>query len=190
MRTLDEDITATDPRSIANLILKTANRAISNLELQKLLYFAHAAYIMRAKRPLVSGYFEAWTYGPVHPAVYSAFKAFGSEPITTLAQKKDLRTGQLREIDLPTDPEIVSVVKKTVHALGDLTPGQLVKLSHAKDSAWDVVFAKSKNERMLGLRIANELIKERYRNHWLSAEHLDDVEEPSEDTPLTYHRFS
>ncbi|WP_443025544.1 type VI toxin-antitoxin system SocA family antitoxin [Sphingomonas sp. PB4P5] len=189
MTGLDDDGSATDPRSVANLILKTAGRPLSNLELQKLLYFAHAAYIMRNKKALVSGYFEAWTYGPVHPAVYSSFKSSGSEPITTLAQKKDIRTGEITEIDVPTDPEIVSVVRKTVHSLGDMTPGQLVKLSHAKDGAWDVVYARSKNERMLGLRISNELIRERYRNHWLSADKLNHVEEPSEDTPLTYHRF-
>ena len=54
---------------------------VTNLALQKLLYFAHSIFLIEAKRPLVSGYFEAWQYGPVHPAAYSAFKTAGSSPI-------------------------------------------------------------------------------------------------------------
>jgi Protein of unknown function (DUF4065) len=38
------------------------------LELQKLLYFAHAIFLIETGDPLVYGCFEAWQYGPVHPA--------------------------------------------------------------------------------------------------------------------------
>ncbi len=67
---------AYDPRAIANLMLNEAERRgirISNLALQKLLYFAQGIYLTQNKRPLVSGYFEAWKHGPMHPAVYRAF---------------------------------------------------------------------------------------------------------------------
>lgn len=178
-----------DPRSIANLILSVVHHPISNLELQKLLYFVHGAYMVRNKEPLVSGYFEAWTHGPVHPAVYSSFKEFGAEPITSRAMKKDIRTGELSEIPLPNDRDIIKLTRKVVDSLEDMTAGQLVKLSHARKGPWDVVFRRSKNEQMLGLRISNELIRERYRNHWFAADELDEVDEPTEDTPLAYYRF-
>jgi len=57
-----------DPRSIANFMLDEADRVgvgITNLALQKLLYFAHGIFLNETKGPLVSGYFEAWQYGPV-----------------------------------------------------------------------------------------------------------------------------
>ncbi len=86
---------AYDPRAVANLMLDEAKRCginISNLALQKLLYFAHGIYLTKTKRPLVSGYFEAWQYGPVHPAVYRAFKGSGSwaaPPGASVARARD-----------------------------------------------------------------------------------------------------
>ena len=54
---------------------------ITHLALHKLLYLSHGISLIENGRPFVSGYFEAWRYGPVHPAVYSAFKEAGEAPI-------------------------------------------------------------------------------------------------------------
>ena len=72
-----------DARAICNMMLDVAQEAnitVSNLALQKLLYFAHARHLIETKRPLVTGYFEAWQYGPDHPAAYNAFKVTGDSP--------------------------------------------------------------------------------------------------------------
>ena len=77
-----------DPRSVANLLLDIADEQrlpITNLTLQKLLYFAHALFLIKTRQPLVSGYFEAWRYGPVHPLVYRAFRSAADKPIATRA---------------------------------------------------------------------------------------------------------
>ena len=177
-----------DPRAIANLIIQVIHNPPTHLSLQKLLYFAHGAYLLRKGRPLVTGYFEAWNYGPVHPAVYSAFKSFGTKPITSPALGKDIRTGRMKSIPLPCDDEVLRMVKRVVNSLEDLTPGQLVALSHAKDGPWYQVYRRSKHEHMLGLRISNDAIRERYRAHWFPADKLEFVDEPTEDSPLTYHR--
>jgi uncharacterized phage-associated protein len=125
----------------------------------------------------------------VHPGVYSAFKEHGASQITVPAKKKDLRTGEILSIPLPTHPEVVRIARLTVDGFGDLTAGQLVRLSHARDGPWDEVFKRSKHEKMLGLRISNKLISDRFKYHRLTACKLDEVEEPGEDTPLAYHRF-
>jgi len=68
-----------DPRAIANLMLDEADRRgwkITNLALQKLLYFAHGIHLTKTKEPLVSGYFEAWQYGPVQPIPASIAPVF------------------------------------------------------------------------------------------------------------------
>src|SRR3546814_10577509 len=73
-----------DPRGVANLLLDLAEvrqKPISNLVLQKLLYFAHGRFLIESKKPLLAGYFEAWQFGPVHPTVYHAFKAATDRPI-------------------------------------------------------------------------------------------------------------
>src|SRR5690349_17777324 len=56
---------------------------ITNLEAQKLLYFAHMIALGRSKghRPLVQGHFQAWDLGPVLPDAYHRAKIFGNKPI-------------------------------------------------------------------------------------------------------------
>src|SRR5215469_12461877 len=93
-----------DPRSVCNLMLDEARGAlITNLALQKLLYFAHGQHLIETKEPLVTGYFEAWQFGPVHPAAYSAFKSAGDRPIRFRATRRDPVTGQIVPIPTVTD---------------------------------------------------------------------------------------
>lgn len=52
--------------------------ALSNLKLQKLLYYAQGHHLARHGRPLFDDQVQAWSHGPVVPAVYHEFKRFGS----------------------------------------------------------------------------------------------------------------
>ena len=70
---------------IANYFLASVDEDsgdnISNLKLQKLLYYAQGFYVAIAGRPLFSEDILAWGHGPVVPAVYHAFKEYGSNAI-------------------------------------------------------------------------------------------------------------
>jgi uncharacterized phage-associated protein len=46
---------------------------LSNLKLQKLLYFAQGHHLARDGRPLFDGEIRAWSQGPAVPEVYHAF---------------------------------------------------------------------------------------------------------------------
>ena len=177
-----------DPRAIANLMLEEADRRgrqITNLALQKLLYFAHGIHLTKTKRPLVSGYFEAWQYGPVHPAVYRAFKPSGSTPISTRAVAKDPLTGRTRDLPMPTDLDVIDLVSDVMRSYGHLTPGRLVDLSHAKDSPWSVVVDKARTDVAFGMRIPDDLIIERFRHHKVSVGTAPRAgEPPNDDTPF------
>ena len=103
-----------DPRAIANLILDEAQqmgRPVTNLALQKLLYFAHALFLIRRKQQLVSGYFEAWQYGPVHPTAYQAFKSAADQPISFRATAMDVLTGNRKPLQNPDNPEVVHHIR-------------------------------------------------------------------------------
>ena len=178
-----------DPRIVANYIIDRAEGPIRHIALQKLLYISHCLYLMRFKKPLIKGYFEAWTYGPVHPAVYSAFKGQGAAPIKKKALKKDLRTGSHSELPSLSDPEARKVVNLTMAAYEGLSDSQLVNLSHAAGGPWDVIKNKSKSEKLIGLKIPNELILAEFRNHKLPSHMLDNAGaiDGQEDTPLTYN---
>lgn len=55
---------------------------ITNLKLQKLLYYAQAWYLVNNNNSkLFEDDIEAWQYGPVVPKVYNEFKSFGRKPI-------------------------------------------------------------------------------------------------------------
>jgi uncharacterized phage-associated protein len=182
-------MSAHDPRAIANLILDEADRRgikITNLALQKILYFAHGIHLKRGNGPLVSGYFEAWPYGPVHPAVYRAFKRSAAEPIVLRAMKQDPLTGQTRELPLPNDMAVLDLVSDVVRHFGPMTPRQLVDLSHAKGSPWAVVKDKARTSVAFGMRIPDNVILDRFQHHMVSLNANPRAgEPPSDDTPIT-----
>ena len=91
-----------DPRGVANLLLdiiEEKGRRATHIDLQKLLYFAHGRFLIGSGIPLLTGYFEAWRRGPVHPTVYNAFKEAGALPISFRAERTNLVTGHRSEAD-------------------------------------------------------------------------------------------
>lgn len=71
-------------QDIADLLLYWANRdgdLISNLKLQKLLYYAQAWYLVNFDKLLFNDPIEAWSFGPVIPNLYRKYKRFGCNPI-------------------------------------------------------------------------------------------------------------
>lgn len=54
---------------------------ITNLKLQKLIYYAQAWYLALYDEPLFDDRLEAWISGPVQPEVYDRFKHYRWEPI-------------------------------------------------------------------------------------------------------------
>jgi uncharacterized phage-associated protein len=141
---------------------------VSNLILQKLLYFAHARHLAETKQPLVSGYFEAWQYGPVHPGAYQAFKVAGSSPITFRAESQDLITGRRSEIPKPEGLIVVQLIRRIMLSYGHMNASRLVDISHALGAPWDFVVKKAESSGVLGLRISNDIIVERFKFHKIS----------------------
>jgi uncharacterized phage-associated protein len=175
-----------DPRSICNLILDDAGeRHITNLALQKLLYFAHGLYLIETKRPLVSGYFEAWQYGPVHPTAYAAFKHAGDRRIDFRAMRRDPLTGESLSIPNPTDSDIIECVKRITVTYARLTPGRLVEIAHAPGAPWAFIVDKARTSVAFGLRIPDNVIVERFNRHKVPIGLMPSMGEPSEDAPFT-----
>jgi uncharacterized phage-associated protein len=180
-------MTAHDPRAIANLMLEEADQrdiGITNLALQKLLYFAHGIYLTQTKKPLVSGYFEAWQYGPVHPSAYRAFKKSGSSPITIRAEGKDPLTGRPRPIRAVDDHAVTDLVRHVLRSYGSMSPGRLVDLSHAKGSPWAYIVDKSRTSVAFGLQIPDTVIIDRFQYHKVSVGIEPNAGEPRDDTPF------
>jgi uncharacterized phage-associated protein len=175
-----------DPRSVANLIILTAKerrKKITNLSLQKILYFVHGRYLIEEGQPLLKGSFEAWQYGPVSLAVYEAFKHLGSQGIETLAERRDIRTGETEPVPLPSDPELCQKIVDLSFPYLSLSAGRLVDLSHARGSPWDRVTRGDHGERHFGLRITNETIEQYFRFHKIAISADPVAGEPNEESP-------
>lgn len=57
--------------------------SLSNLKLQKLVYYAQGYHLAMHEKPLFEEQIEAWQHGPVVPELYHAYKQYGSGPIPT-----------------------------------------------------------------------------------------------------------
>lgn len=174
-----------DPRAVCNLMLDLAGgQLVTNLALQKLLYFAHGLHLVETKRALVSGYFEAWQFGPVHPAAYQAFKASGDRPITFRAFSRDPLSGRSEVIAKISDEAVIQRIRRVVALYGPLTPGRLVEISHATGAPWWYIVNQARVSTAFGLRIPDSVILERFKHHKVSVGLLPARGEPREDTPF------
>jgi len=54
---------------------------ISNLKLQKLVYYAQGFHLAMMDSPLFADSIEAWAHGPVVPSLYHAYKEYGAGAI-------------------------------------------------------------------------------------------------------------
>lgn len=102
-------------------------RPISNLQLQKILYYIQRTYIKQGSRAFEDD-IEAWQFGPVVPDVYYYFCGFGAMPIT--ANYMDV---QISQYDKGTINPIVEEKRK-------LKPWDLVEDTHRPGGAWDSIY--------------------------------------------------
>ena len=75
---------ANNSSDIAKYFIWLANETgsyISNLKLQKLVYYSQAWHLALHDQALFDEDFEAWVHGPVIPGLYHSYKHFGWKPI-------------------------------------------------------------------------------------------------------------
>lgn len=157
-----------DPRAVANLLLDLADEVelpIGHVKLQKLMYFAHGMHLLETGEPLVSGNFEAWQYGPVHPAVYRAFKGAGAKHIDFRGQREDVLSGLVEEVPAATSPVVRHALTRVLMTLGKMKDFDLVELSHAPGGPWRIVVDAMEGGLALGARIGDDAIRANFARH-------------------------
>lgn len=99
---------------------------MTNLRLQKLLYFVQGWSLARRGKPLFDAPLEAWQYGPVVPEVYRAYSSNGNRGIES--------SGDFDATALT--PEECDLVLDVMREYGKYSTGMLVELSHAPGAPW------------------------------------------------------
>lgn len=130
-------------RGLANWILDYAAELglpITNMTLNKLVYFAYERSLIRRGTILTNAKIEAWDHGPVFREVYQAFKSFGDRPITARASFFSVTTGALEESAADLVSEDALFLREALRELMPLSASKLRELSHAEGGAWHSVW--------------------------------------------------
>lgn len=150
-----------DVRAVANRILRIAwskQRKITNLQLNKITYFAYVEYMRSFSTELTGAKIEAWKYGPVFRELYSQFKGQKDQPIEQLAQKVDFGSGQYVAVEDSFDSETAQFLDTVAEYYIDVPAGVLVDLSHARGGAWDMVW-NHEEDLNVGMEITAEHVR-------------------------------
>lgn len=131
---------ALDGRAVANFVLDycdSKNREVTNLSLQKIVYFCNVWSLIQTGRSLIRHQFEAWKYGPVIQYLYREFKPFEDQPITGRATRINPNSGNKEVVPYLFDDETEELLKGVVDFYSRLRTSDLVALSHAEGGPWD-----------------------------------------------------
>ncbi len=111
---------------IAQYIIRRCNeqnQPISNLRLQKILYFVQAEFLVSKGEPCFNERIEAWAFGPVVPEVYHRYKGYGAASIPFVTTSPFIRLLCEEDQNL-IDRVIDETSKYSVTTLVDITHNQ------------------------------------------------------------------
>lgn len=134
------------------------NKPITNLKLQKLLYFVQGASLAIFDEPAFTDTIEAWRYGPVVPNVYYPYSLYGPLKIR-VKYEDELEDGVTRKIAL-----FIS------HYYKDTDPFDLVRETHEPNSPWDKVYNKASASKEITIDSIKSYFRTRYLAEWFPNE--------------------
>jgi uncharacterized phage-associated protein len=152
-----------EARKICNFLIARSHThafPLTNLRLNKLLYFIQGWALTSRRDGLIRNHFLAWAHGPVLRPVYDAFKIHGETEITEPAWYLDYLSGENRPV--PYDDisaADVEIIERVFASYDRFTTGKLVEMTHVKGGPWDIVYSAWTQDSKLNLRIPNELIR-------------------------------
>jgi uncharacterized phage-associated protein len=136
------------------------NIPLTNLQLQKIIFFAHGSHLARFQLPLVLNRFEAWEHGPVIPELYHALKQCGDRAIRSAVTRYDLESGTDLVVRADFPGRTCQHLEEMLLFYGRMDPWELVKLSHVPDGPWARTLEHSKGAANFSLVIDPQLIKD------------------------------
>jgi uncharacterized phage-associated protein len=145
---------STTAAAIADYFIWLANETgsyISNLKLQKLVYYAQAWYLAIYEQPLFDEDFEAWVHGPVIPDLYQKYKSFGWKPI-------------LKDVEPPVfSEEIQGFLEELTEVYFGCDAFELEQMTHREDP-WIEARGNLPLDVPCNAMISKESMREYYKN--------------------------
>ncbi|MFT4042334.1 MAG: DUF4065 domain-containing protein [Gordonia sp. (in: high G+C Gram-positive bacteria)] len=113
---------------------------VSNLKLQKLLYYAHGHHLGATGEPLFTEGIQAWAHGPVVVDVYHEYKKYGKGPIDP-----DIELGC--DFNWDDFAEVADLLVKVWDRYGSLAAWALRERTH-REAPWKDAFDGSRDARI------------------------------------------
>ena len=140
---------------VCRYIINYSNRedyGVSNLKLQKLLYFIQVYFLMNSENhePCFSEKIEAWDFGPVVPVAYHEYKQYGSTDIPPVESYIDFDvddpwSASMEEYNedciLDEDKDLINAV---ITKLADFSATDLVTITH-NQAPWKDAYVQYEN---------------------------------------------
>lgn len=134
---------------------------MTNLRVNKLLYFAQGYSLAKRNVPLFDEQIEAWDLGPVVPSVYHAYKGFKNNVLEDIPPERKL----FSDSDYTLLLDVYNAAKS-------ISTRGLVDISHKKDAPWYDVYHNKNNQ---GGIISQEDIRKYFIAHPFCENPFDSV---------------
>lgn len=123
----------------ARLLELAGDDNFTQLQLQKLTYYANGWHIAFHGSPLTKDSVEAWKYGPVYPDLWAALRKHGKQ--------------ELKRVHIDADTKCISksqndVIEAVFFAYGHLNGFKLSSMTHQKDSPWYKAFRRGERRKI------------------------------------------
>lgn len=144
---------ATPSQCVDYLLTECRERGevLTNLKLQKLLYYAQAWHLALKGEGLFAEDFQAWVHGPVLPTQYRRFSEFRWRPITTDVAKPDLPA------------QIVSHLNEIIDVFGSESAVALELMTH-REAPWIAARGNLGPDEICTAVISKQSMAEYYRS--------------------------
>jgi uncharacterized phage-associated protein len=115
--------TAFDVSSYIISLAEQIGEPVTNMKLQKLLYYSYAWHLVEFNSSKLFGEnIEAWQYGPVVPVVYRQYRSCGADNI------KKSASGDTNNIDAKSK----EIIDEVFNVYGSKSAIELMRLSHSE----------------------------------------------------------
>lgn len=137
---------------------------ISNLKLQKLLYFIQAYFLINKNETCFNETIEVWDFGPVIPKAYSEYKQYGGGHIPSISSYIEMDSDNIWNVHrVKYNNNIISnadkkMINDVINQFAEYTATDLTSLSQ-NQAPWNNIYEPYTNN-----EITKESIKEYFND--------------------------
>ncbi len=110
--------------------IKWNEEYVTNLRLQKLVYYAQAWFVQRHNKPLFEDEFRKYQFGPLSEKLYKKYAVNGDQPIISASPSYSVNAFTAEELETLND---------VMYEYGKLSTAALVKRTHRQCEPWSKV---------------------------------------------------